>query len=80
MVRIIQNNFDDGAVPEDLECSTMVFLPKGRRGGYRLIGIGEVVWKVCVVVFNCWLKRSMTLHYALHGFRAGRGTGTATLE
>ena len=33
LVRIIQNNFDDGAVPEDLEWSTMVFLPKGRRGG-----------------------------------------------
>ena len=29
---------------------------------------------------NCRLKRSMTLHDALHGLRAGRGTGTSILE
>ena len=31
-------------------------------------------------VVNCWLKRSVILHDALHAFRAGRGTVTATLE
>ena len=40
----------------------------------------EVVWKVCATVVNCWLNRSVTLHDALHGFRAGRSTGTVTLE
>ena len=39
-----------------------------------------VVWKVFAVVANCWIKRSVTLHDALHGFRAGRGTGTVPLE
>ena len=29
---------------------------------------------------NFQLKRSVTLHDVLHGFRAGRGTGAATLE
>ena len=29
---------------------------------------------------NCCLKKSVVLHYALHGFREGRGVGTATLE
>ena len=33
-----------------------------------------------MAVINCNIKRSVTLHNALHGFRAGRGTGTATLE
>ena len=39
-----------------------------------------MVWKVCAAVVNCRLKRSVTLHDALHGFRAVMGTGTATLE
>ena len=43
------------------------------------MGLVEVVWKVCATVVNCCLERSLTLHDALHGFRAGRGTGTATL-
>ena len=29
---------------------------------------------------NFRLKRGVVLHDALHGFRGGRGTGTATLE
>ena len=36
--------------------------------------------KVCSVVVNCRLKRSVVLHNVLHGFRVGRGKGTATLE
>ena len=31
-------------------------------------------------IFNLWLSSSIQLHDALHGFRAGVGTGTATLE
>ena len=30
--------------------------------------------------FNCQLTASITYHDFLHGFREGRGTGTATLE
>ena len=40
----------------------------------------EVVWNVYVVVVNCFLKRSMTLHDALNGFWLGRSTRTATFE
>ena len=39
-----------------------------------------MVLKICATVVDCRLKRSVTLHDALHGFRAGRGMGTATLE
>ena len=31
-------------------------------------------------LLNCWLTASITYHDFLHRFRAGRGTGTATLE
>ena len=32
------------------------------------------------MVVNCRLKRSVVLHDTFHGFRTGRGTGTAMLE
>ena len=32
------------------------------------------------MILNCRLTSSITFHDILHGFRAGRGTGTATLE
>ena len=79
MVRLTQKTFEDGAVPEVVVWDTMVFLPKG-RGGYWGIGLVEVVWKVCAMMVDFRIKRSVTLHDALHGFRAGRGTGMATLE
>ena len=66
-------------MPEELAWSTTVSLTKG-RGEYRGIGLVEVVWKVLATVVNCRLKSTVTLHNALHGFRAGSVTGTATLE
>ena len=38
------------------------------------------MWKVMVVILNLRFTSSITYHDVLHGFRAGRGTGTATLE
>ena len=32
------------------------------------------------VILNCRFTASITYHDSLHGFRVGRGTGTATLE
>ena len=42
--------------------------------------VSEVMWKVVAVVFNRRLAVSITFHNFLHGFRAGRGTGTSTHE
>ena len=66
-------------VPQEVAWETVIFFPKGRRE-YWGVGLVEVVWKICAKVVNCCLKSSVTLHDALHGFRAGRGKGTATLE
>ena len=77
MVRLIQNNFKDGVVPEEVAWSTMILFMKG-RGEYWGIGLVEVVWKVCATVVNFRLKMSVMLHDTLHGFRSGRGTGTST--
>ena len=38
------------------------------------------MWKVVAVILNRRFTSSITFHDFLHGFRAGRGTGTATLE
>ena len=40
----------------------------------------EVMWKVVAVILNCRFTSSITYYDALHGFRAGQRTGTATLE
>ena len=39
-----------------------------------------MMWKVCVVVVNIWLKRDVDLNDTLHRFQEKRITGTATVE
>ena len=38
------------------------------------------MWKLVAEILNRGLTASITFHDFLHVFRAGRGTGTATLE
>ena len=57
----------------------MVFIPKGRRE-YIGIGLVEVMWKIVATILHCRLTTAITYHDFLHGFWAGRGTRTATLE
>ena len=66
-------------VPEEISWEKIVLIPKGKVG-YRGIWLVELLWKACSVVVNCRLKRSDVLHDALHRFREGIGTGTATPE
>ena len=57
----------------------IVLLLKG-RGDYRGVGLLDPIWKVLEVVMDNRLK---ILHYhdcLLHGFLAGRGTGTTATE
>ena len=57
----------------------MVLIPKGKKD-YRGIDLLEVMWKVVADILNRWFTASITFHDFLCGFRAGRRTGTATLE
>ena len=57
-----------------------VVLINKRKKDYRGIGLVEVMWKVVAEILNRRLTASITFHNFLHGFRAGRGTGTTTLE
>ena len=40
----------------------------------------EFLWKAISVIINHRILSSIQFHDTLHGFCAGRGTGTATLE
>ena len=64
---------------EEATWQAVVLIPKGGKY-YRGIGLVEAMWKVVVVILNCRFTSSITYYDALHGFRSGRGTGTATLE
>ena len=57
----------------------MVLIIKG-GGGYCSIGLMEVIWKAVLVILNRCFTSAITYHSFLQGFRAGRGTGTTTLE
>ena len=39
-----------------------------------------MIWKELAVIINCLFTTAITYHNSLHGFQAGCGTGTATLE
>ena len=47
---------------------------------YRGIGLAEVVWKLVTVILNFCLTTFIEFHNVIHGFWAGRGIGTTSLE
>ena len=59
--------------------TTMVLIPKG-GGEYRGIWLVDTIWKVCTSISNSRLRNTIVLHAILHGFRKGRGKGTAIIE
>ena len=79
MVELIQTAFREGELAEETTLQAVVLIPKGKKD-YRGIGLVEVMWKVVAVILNRRFTSSITYHDALHGFQAGHGTGTATLE
>ena len=79
MVDLVQTAFRERDLAEESTWQAVVLIPKG-KGYYRCIGLVEVMWKVVAVILNCRFTSSITFHNVFHGFRAGHGTGTATLE
>ena len=79
MVELVQTAFREGELEEESTWQAVVLIPKGKKD-YRGIVLIEVMWKVVAVILNRRFTSSITYYDALHGFRAGRGTGTATLK
>ena len=79
VVELVQTAFREGELAEESTWQPLVLITKGKKD-YRGIGLVEVMWKVVAVILNRRFTSSITYNDALHGFRAGSGTGTATLE
>ena len=78
-MELIQTAFREGELAEEAKWQAVVMIPKGQQE-YRGIRLVEVMWKVVAAILHCRLTASITYHDFLHGFWAGCGTGTATLE
>ena len=76
---MVHTAFQESVLEQVATCQSVVLIPKG-YGDYRVIGLVEVVWKAVAVIINFRFTASITYHDSLHGFLAGRGTGTATLK
>ena len=79
VVELVQTAFRDEDLEEEATWQAVVLIPKGNKD-YRVIDLVEVTWKVVAAILNRRFTASITYHDFLHGFRAGRSTGTATLE
>ena len=77
---ILQVEFCDGALAKECTLQTVVLIPKGKSGNFMGIVLVEVIWKTISSLLNLRLTSAIMFHDMIHGFRAGRGTGTATLE
>ena len=78
-VDLVQSVFWEGKLAEEATWQAVVLIPKGKKD-YRGIGLVEMMWKVVAAFLNLRRTASITFPDFLHGFWAGRGTGTATLE
>ena len=76
---LVQTAFRDGDLAEEATWQAVFLIPKGKKD-YRGIDLVEVMWKVVAAILNRRFTPSIAYHNALYGFRAGRGTGTVTLE
>jgi Reverse transcriptase (RNA-dependent DNA polymerase) len=71
--------FETSELPQSACFSTLVLIPKS-DGGVRGIGLLESMWKVISMIIKERMSRTIHFNDTLHGFRPGRGTGTAIFE
>jgi len=80
VVPLVQSCFSSGAFPQRFSHATLVLIPKEKQNEYRGIALLEVIYKLVTSIINARVCGAVDFHPALHGFRAGRGTGTAIIE
>ena len=79
LVELVQFVWEHRTIPEELGWKILILTPKGNTD-IQVIGILEVFWKVMEAIIDTLMKKDVTFHDNLHGFRAGRGTRTAIME
>ena len=68
-----------GDIPQELGCTILVLIPKDTTNK-RGISLLETLWKVVEALIDTCLHAILQMHDVLHGFRAGRGSGTTIME
>jgi hypothetical protein len=76
---LVKHCFNTRELPTSTCFSTLVLIPKA-GGRVRGIGLLESVWKVISMIIKERMAANISFDNMLHGFRAGRGTGTAILK
>ena len=79
LVEMVHNIWETGSVLTKMGCNILVLISKLKAdtGGIRL---PEVVWNLVEAIINTRIKVGVDFQDVLHGFRTGRGFGTAILE
>ena len=80
LVAIVQEAFRNGELPIALGRGILVLIPKSTPGQFRGIALLEVMYKLVSAICNRRMQRGIEFDDAIHGFRRGRGTGTAIME
>jgi hypothetical protein len=75
----VRHIYATGEMPAELSWAIMILLPKG-EGQYRGIGLLEITWKLISRIIDRRIRQHVEFHDTIHGFRAKRGCGTATIE
>ena len=71
---MLHTAFWDGVLVEEETWKAVVLILKV-GGGYRGIGLVEVMWKAVALIIIRRFTASITYHDSLHGFQAGRIRG-----
>ena len=78
LVDLVQYMLHIGDTPQELLWMILVLITKGDTNTKGIVLL-ETLWKVVEALIDTRLHASLQLHDALHGFRDGRGTGTAIM-
>ena len=80
VLTLVEMAFTQGEIPQSFCNGILVLIPKSTPGQYRGIALLETIYKLVSSIINRRLASSIKFHDAIHGFRPGRGTGTAIIE
>jgi hypothetical protein len=80
VLKLVKMAFTGVDIPSSFCNGILVLIPKTVPGEYRGIALLEVIYKLISSIINRRLVSGIQWHDAIHGFRTGRGTGTAIIE
>lgn len=80
LIILVQTVFRDKKVPQEMENSYLLMIPKQDTNKLRGIGIIDITWKIIAYIIKNRIGSKISLHKDIHGFRFGNGTRTAIMQ